>query len=93
MVSHESSLQPAKKQVLGMEVNGRFNAYSFSVLGKEGTIIEDSFNGADFTISFDSSNRSTKIIKSSQAIVYITTYWFARYTIHPETELYKLASN
>ena len=87
-VKHESDALPGKKQVLGIEVDGQYKAYSFSDLHKAGTLIEDSFNGVDFTISFDSPNRSAKIIKSSQPIVYLTTYWFAWYTFHPETELY-----
>ena len=92
-VSNESDLLPGKKQVLGIEVNGQYKAYSFSDLSKAGVLIKDSFNGVDFTISFDSPNRSAKIIKSSQPIVYITTYWFAWYTFHPETALYELPTN
>jgi len=92
-VTHESELLPGKKQVLGIEVDGQYKAYSFSDLHKAGTMLEDSFNGVDFTISFDSPNRSAKIIKSSQPFIYLTTYWFAWYAFHPETELYEAKSN
>jgi hypothetical protein len=79
---------PAKNQVLGVEVDGKFNAYSFSDLTKAGKRLKDSFNGADYTIAFDSPNRSAKIVSSTKPIIYITTFWFAWYTFHLDTELF-----
>lgn len=91
-VTSESDALPAKKQVLGVEVDGKFIAYSFSDLTKAGTTLEDNFNGVDYTIAFDSPNRSAKIVSSTKPIIYITTFWFAWYAFHPETELYQTKS-
>ena len=91
-VTHESDLLPSKKQVLGIEVEGKYKAYTFTDLTKAGNELKDSFNGVDYTIGFDSSNSSAKILNSTKPIVYITTFWFAWYTFHPETELYKTAN-
>lgn len=88
-VEHESDALPVKKQVLGVEVDGKFKAYSFTDLTKSGKTLADSFNGVDYIIAFDSANRSATIISSSKPLVYITTFWFAWYAFHPETELYK----
>ena len=87
-VTNESDALPAKKQVLGIEVDGKFIAYSFTDLTKAGSTLKDSFNGVDYTIAFDSANESAKIISSTKPIIYITTFWFAWYTFHPETELF-----
>jgi len=87
-VQHSSDAIPVKKQVLGVEVDGKFKAYSFTDLTKAGTSLLDSLNGVKYTIGFDSSNRSAKIIKSSKPIKYVTSYWFAWYTFHPDTEVY-----
>ena len=92
-VNYESDALPAKKQVLGVEVDGKFKAYSFTDLTKAGKILADSFNGVDYTISFDAPNRSAKIISSTKPLVYLTTYWFAWYAFHPETALYNSKSN
>ena len=92
-VKHKSDALPEKKQVLGVEVDGKFKAYSFTDLTKAGKTLADSFNGVDYTIAFDSPNRSATIISSTKPIVYITTFWFAWYAFHPETELYTSESN
>ena len=87
-VSQTSDALPAKNQVLGVEVDGAFKAYSFSDLTKVGSVLQDSINGVKYTIEFDSANLSARIVDSSEPVIFITTYWFAWYAFHPDTKVY-----
>jgi len=87
-VTAESYVIPAKEQVLGVEIDGKFKAYSFTELSKVGHPFKDRFNGVDYTIQFDTVNRSAKITNASEPIIYLTSFWFAWYAFHPATEVY-----
>ena len=83
-----------KEQIFGIEVGGKYRAYAYSELKKHGgNRLEDNLNNVDFTIVFDSKNKTARILKSSKPIDSTTLYWFAWYAFHPDTELYKFKSN
>lgn len=89
-VAHQSDIMPAKKQVLGVEANGKFKAYNFTDLTKAGKTLKDNLNGVTYTIHFDSPNRTATVTgDDGSPVIYLTTFWFAWYAFHPETEVYQ----
>lgn len=79
-----------KEKILGIEVDGKFRAYPYKELKKHGgNRLEDTLNNVDYTIVFDASSKTSRILKSSKPIVSTTLYWFAWYAFHPETEIFK----
>jgi len=88
-VANQSEELDIKEQVLGVEVDGKYKAYPFSELKKAENVFPDSLHSTKFTIQFNSSTRSAIVVSSSKPIVYITTYWFAWYAFHPDTEVYR----
>lgn len=88
-VAKVSDLMASKQKVLGVAVDGKFKAYSLADLKAAGKILKDNLNGTDYTINFNSTSKSATVSHASKPLVYITTYWFAWYTFHPETEVYQ----
>ncbi len=83
----------AKALVLGVEINEKYKAYPFAELEKANHPIEDTLDDVTFTISYDSKNKSAHIENSSEPLVDITMFWFAWYTFHPGTYVYKYDEN
>ena len=80
-----------KERVVGLELEGRFKAYPLAELSKTGEeIIKDRFNGRDLRIRYRSNGQSATVTGSDGAeIPAITSFWFAWYAFHPETEVYQ----
>ncbi len=88
-VKKRSGRYHPKEQVLGLEVAGHYKAYPFAELSRTEGTISDEFAGKRFTIQYDGQHRSGRIIDSSGAEVpIITSFWFAWYAFHPDTEVY-----
>lgn len=90
-VSASSNEFPNKEWVLGLELNGKFKAYAFSELKKSNnTKVDDFFAGQSVTVEFDPDSE-TGVIKnqSGEIIPHTRLYWFAWYTFHPDTEVYR----
>jgi hypothetical protein len=83
-----------KEMVMGIEVDGKFKAYPFSELEKlrDGKL-KDTFNGRDLLIEFNDKSQSAFIKnKKGNLLPSLTTFWFAWYAFHPETEVFYLNS-
>lgn len=79
-----------KETVIGIEVNGEFKAYPFSELEKaKNETIKDQFQGQEFLINYQQDSQSATISNSrNEELPTLTTFWFAWFAFHPETEVF-----
>ncbi|MCH7742895.1 MAG: DUF3179 domain-containing protein [Proteobacteria bacterium] len=90
-VSHKSPANyHPKERVIGVEINGHFKAYPYKELSKNGKAeFTDSFAGSNLKISWNEEAQSGNITNTDgKALPVISSYWFAWFTFHPETEIY-----
>jgi hypothetical protein len=82
-----------KQRVLGLELDGQFKAYPLSEIDKAGKpLIQDRFGGQLFTIHWDKNNQQASITDTAGNLVpTIEGFWFAWFTFHPDTEVYRYA--
>ncbi len=80
-----------KERVLGLQSGGSYKAYPFIELNKRGeTNFKDRLNGAEYLVKWDEKNQSGNIYDSNGTMIpTIQSYWFAWFTFHPETEIFK----
>ncbi len=79
-----------KERVIGIEINEEFKAYPFAELSKTSGEIKDSVNGKKLLIRFDSHNQTGSVFDEvGNELQSITTFWFAWYTFHNNTEVYR----
>ena len=91
-VSHKAPKEFHPKEfVLGIESEGEYKAYPFSELAKiEQTSFSDTVGGMEFTIHWNQEARSAHVTDSSgAAVASLTSVWFAWYTFHPETDIFR----
>ena len=84
----DDSFHP-KEMVLGVELNGSFKAYPFRELVKAQNPILDEFMGQQLQIHFDKKHKSARLIQADESITFFNTFWFAWYTFHPTTDVFK----
>jgi len=78
-----------KEWVLGLEVEGIFKAYPFSLLKKVKGPVHDHINGQEIQITFNAKARSASAIDGAGTpLPSVMAFWFAWYTFHPETKVY-----
>jgi len=88
-VSSLSRRYHPKEKVIGIKLNGIVKAYPFVELDKSTNhIINDSIAGNKIKIHFNPEHRSGFITSSGKALPTLTSYWFAWYAFHPDTEVY-----
>lgn len=95
-VSHQAP--PAyhpKERVLGVELNGNFRAYPFIELQRAGQpVLQDDIDGERLTIRWDAEHRSASAHDArGQPIAAIEGFWFAWFTFHPQTTIFKAAAD
>jgi len=79
-----------KELVLGITVNGKSKAYPMSELSRSNGFINDNIAGKDIYIKFNKHESSGTILDTEcKALPAITLFWFAWYTFHPDTEIFK----
>lgn len=80
-----------KERVLGLEVGDRFKAYPFSEIDKsDSDRVVDEFAGQQFIIYWDDKNQQASISDfSGNQVAAIEGFWFAWFTFHPETEVFR----
>ncbi|EXI82267.1 MAG: hypothetical protein AW10_00715 [Candidatus Accumulibacter appositus] len=85
-----------KERVLGLEIDGQFKAYPFAELAKSaGTSgsIRDRVGGQPIVVHFDAENaNATARDADGKPLAGVVGYWFAWYAFHPETAIYRAAS-
>jgi hypothetical protein len=79
-----------KEMIIGIELNGKFKAYPFSELAKmEDGQLEDRFQGHDLLINYQHDSKSATISnRQKEELPALTTFWFAWYAFHPETDVF-----
>ena len=79
-----------KEKVIGIELNGHYKAYAFIELDKSGgSVIQDKIGEHTIEVHFNSQHRSGFIrLSSGETLPSLTSYWFAWYAFHPETDIY-----
>ncbi|WP_415894737.1 DUF3179 domain-containing protein [Neptuniibacter sp. PT34_22] len=91
-VEFRSQAYHPKERVLGVEVDGKFKAYPFAELSKiSNDELLDEFNGTQFKLRFNASARTGEVAdaETGQAYPAVNSFWFAWYTFHPDTDVYK----
>jgi len=80
-----------KEQVMGVEVDGVFKAYPFKELSvNEAASFADTVNGKSLVIHWNESAKSAHVTDSEgRDVVSTTAFWFAWFTFHPMTEVFK----
>ncbi|MGK0291372.1 MAG: hypothetical protein ACI86H_002840 [bacterium] len=90
-LSNQSNKYHPKEQVIGLKINGKFRAYPFAELSKQGSsLIKEAFAGQQLQIHWNGSHRTGKVLlKNGKEIPTVITYWFAWFAFHPETSIFK----
>jgi uncharacterized protein DUF3179 len=79
-----------KELVLGITINNISKAYPISELSRTSGFINDNIAGENIHIHFNKSEISGTILDSKCKTLPATTlFWFAWYTFHPDTEIFK----
>lgn len=88
-VSYTNKKLPLKSKVIGLEVDGKYKAYPFSMLKSSNTVVEDYFNGMKVRISFNAENESFVMTDEDGALLpVVVSYWYAWYAYHTDTKIY-----
>ncbi len=80
-----------KERVIGLEMDGLFKAYPYQELSKNGKAkFSDTFAGQKLNIHWSEQARSGTVTdENGVALPVISSFWFAWFTFHPDTEVYK----
>jgi hypothetical protein len=80
-----------KEQVMGLNLGDEYKAYPFAELAKNNAEhFEDSFGGKTFTVHWNDEAKSAHITDAQgKSVVTTTAYWFAWFTFHPQTSVFK----
>jgi len=99
-VSARSRRYHPKEKVTGIELNGIYKAYPFSELAKsrrglnlqyasDVIIVKDKIADKSIEIHFHPQHQSATVrTRSGTTLPSLTSYWFAWYAFHPQTQIY-----
>jgi hypothetical protein len=89
-VDHVSRRYHPKEQVIGLEIDGVFKAYPFTELGKARGDIVDEVAGRKIRVTFLPEHGTGQIfLLDGTELATVTSYWFAWYSFHPDTDIYQ----
>lgn len=90
-VRHRDPRYHPKERVIGLEQAGHHKAYPFSELAKTSGRITDKLGEQEITIIYEEEYQSGRILDAKgKEIPSITSFWFAWYAFHPETEVFQV---
>ncbi len=79
-----------KERVLGVQIGTQTKAYPFVELGKTSGVITDTWANTTLTIRFDRvAGRATVHASDGTQWPAVVGYWFAWYTFHPDTTVFR----
>jgi len=80
-----------KEQVLGLQDGDSYKAYPFSELNRLGKAsFKDKLNGTEYLVKWDARNQSGNIFRyDGNMVPTIQSFWFAWFTFHPDTLVFK----
>lgn len=91
-VTFRSYRHHPKERVLGVRIDDKAIAIPFSELAKEGgDNVRITFAGRSLEVRYSVVDRSGEVIDSAsgETLVSVNSYWFAWYTFHPGTAVFK----
>jgi len=76
---------------LGLQSGNSYKAYPFIELNKKGkSSFKDRLNGTEYLGKWDEENQSGNVYDSNGTLTpTIQSYWFAWFTFHPKTQVFK----
>ncbi len=79
-----------KERVIGVEVDGMYKAYPVSELSRNSLHrFEDVFNGKRLVINWNEEAQSAIVTNDADKLLpSVSSFWFAWYTFHPDTEVF-----
>jgi len=85
------SVYHPKERVLGLQIGESYKAYPFVELNKNGKpSFTDALDGTDYLVKWDAESQSGNIYNDKGTMIpTIQSYWFAWFTFHPETQVFK----
>lgn len=88
-VSYTNKRLPLKSKVIGLEVDGKYKAYPFSMLRNGNGLVEDFFNGMKVRIRYNESTGSVYTTdEEGELLPVVVSYWYAWYAYHTDTKIY-----
>ena len=89
-VGASNDIMPLREKVIGVERNGIFKAYPFSILAYEGKeVITDELLGELIQIEYNAEANSARAVTfDGEELPAVTTYWFSWFAFYPDTEVY-----
>jgi hypothetical protein len=88
-VSYQNKRLPMKSKVIGLEVDGKYKAYPFSMLKSKNGVVEDFFNGMKVRIRFNAETGSfITTDEEGELLPVVVSYWYAWYAYHTDTKIY-----
>jgi len=80
-----------KTPVLGVWTANGSKAYPLPAMGKAAREFSDTINGKKFTLAFNPSANSIRVVSADEGVEWMYSLWFAWYAFRPETEVYSSA--
>ncbi len=92
-VSFRAQGMHPKQPVLGIEIDGHAVAYPLSELAQAGAMVEDRIGSLTVRVHYDATYQTGEITRADGTMLPgVMAYWFAWYTFHPETRVYRAPS-
>jgi len=89
-VSHKDPRYHPKERVLGVELDGKFKAYPYAELSRSKGEVKDRFAGRELTLRYNPDGPSLRAYDAAgNEIPAISSFWFAWFAFHPDTEVYQ----
>ena len=79
-----------KERVIGVQIGKIFKAYPFSELAKAKQPVQDKLNGVSLKVKFDKKSKTAMILDAKgNEIPSVVGFWFAWYSFHPDTKVFR----
>ena len=89
-VQQKSAALGMKERVLGLSINGVDKAYPYSELSQSAAEFEDRVGGQKVRLVWSEASQSAYALDSEgQQLPSVTAYWFAWFSFHPQTLIYR----
>jgi len=89
-VQHNSADLRNKERVLGLSINGVDKAYPYSELSRSKGTVDDVVGGQKIRIVWSEASQSAYVLDSDgQQLPTVSAYWFAWFSFHPQTQVYR----
>ena len=89
-VAEKNAAFAAKERVLGLSINGVDKAYPHSELAGSEAVLDDLVGGQRVQIIWSEASQSAYALDSEGLqLPSVSAYWFAWYSFHPQTKVYR----